>query len=102
MFDTDHQIKAQALRVWANCIETGTPSMSVADLKARMAADPKYKAEVSVLTSEQINLVSRIRLLAAQEITEDGRSFMHNNQSTVSKVSTCPSERKKSFKRPSL
>ena len=71
MFDNDHLIKEQALRMWANFIETNDVSLSAEDVKVRNNAygnKNKNDHSIRVLHAQQINLVARIRELAKDEM----------------------------------
>ncbi len=63
MFETDGEIKFQALTMWANHIETGDVSMSPQD-----AVNRKLKDKIKPLTLQQQELVVRIKKLAQKEL----------------------------------
>lgn len=68
MFDTDAEIKAYALQLWANHIETGKVGLSGEDAAAQnQSRSPKDQIKINVLGNDQKALVLRIRGLARQE-----------------------------------
>jgi hypothetical protein len=63
MFEKDNQIKAHALLMWANYIETGNVAMSAAD-----AINCGRSNEIETLTRYQHEFVQRLRTLATKEL----------------------------------
>ena len=69
MFDTDQELKAHALLLWANHIETGDVTLSANDVIAQNRPRTAGGPSVRALTDDQRRLVQRLRDLARSERT---------------------------------
>jgi hypothetical protein len=69
MFEHDSDLKAHALRMWGNYIETGDVLLSAQDAHGRnRSLPPRAQIKIQPLSTDQTKLVARLRQLAAQEL----------------------------------
>jgi hypothetical protein len=71
----DSDLKAHALRLWANFIETGNVTLSAGDVAARNASvSPNARSPLHKLDGDQQQLVMHLRSLASAEVARNSPS----------------------------
>lgn len=69
MFDTDQAVKAHALQMWANYVETGNVLLSAEDAESQnKCRRPNERISIKALTPSQMKLVIRLRDMAENEL----------------------------------
>ncbi len=65
----DHELKYRALSMWANWIETGNVVLSAGDVAQIVPSERRqHRAELKVLSPDQVQFVARLRALANEEL----------------------------------